>query len=42
VEEFAELAESPVCREVARGGVFICLELQCGKISCTDTGGEQD
>jgi len=42
VEELAQLAGGPTgCGEVARGGCFICLELQCDKVNRKDGGGEK-
>ena len=42
VEELAELADgSTLCDEKGEGWVFICPELQCGKVRCTYGGGEK-
>lgn len=41
VQELAETVDGPpACGKVARGGCYICLGLQCDKVSFTYEGGE--
>ena len=43
VEELAELANGPTgFGEEAKGVcLFVCLEFQCGKVSCNNEGGKK-